>query len=129
VPDSAVLVAWSSKLSEGGGIGTKLYLDNLKLVMEPTPLKLSVKEHNSLYNVYPNPAKDLLYLNALKSISISKQNFSCWAMNAQAQMIELNVQGEGQQKKIDISQLSPSVYFLMIQEGDTYSKPIKFIKQ
>jgi len=39
------------------------------------------------------------------------------------------VQGEGQQKKIDISQLSPSVYFLMIQEGDTYSKPLKFIKK
>ena len=129
VPDSAVLVAWSSKLSEGGGIGTKLYLDNLKLVMEPTPLKLSVKEYTSQYNVYPNPAKDLLYINALKSISITEQNFSCWVMNAQAQMIELNVQGEGQQKKIDISQLSPSVYFLMIQEGDTYSKPLKFIKK
>jgi hypothetical protein len=126
-PDSAALIIWSTNTDSIHGFNSSIYLDNLELVMEPTPLQLSVKENTLAYSIFPNPTKDFLYLGLLSKIK--SENFSCWVMNTLGQSSKLTVEDYSNSKRVDVSSLSPSVYFLTIQEGNTFSKPIKFIKQ
>ena len=127
LPDSAAIMIYSSYNDTIRGFNSALHLDNLELVMEPKPINLSVKESTFNYSIYPNPAEDLLYLNQVTEMK--SNNFSCWVMNAQGQHEELTVNKNTGNKTVDISHLPPSVYFLLIQDGNTYSKPIKFIKK
>ena len=126
-PDSAALIIWSTNTDSIHGFNSSIYLDNLELVMEPTPLKLSVKENTLAYSIFPNPTKDFLYLDLLSNMK--SENFSCWVMNTLGQSSKLTVEDHSNSKRIDVSSLTRSVYFLTIQEGNTFSKPIKFIKQ
>ncbi len=126
-PDSAALIIWSTSTDSIHGFNSSIYLDNLELVMEPTPLKLSVQENTLAYSVFPNPTKDFLYLDLL--YKKKPENFNCWATNTLGQSSKLTTEDNFNSKRIDVSSLSPSVYFLTIQEGNTFSKPIKFIKQ
>ena len=63
-PDSAALIFYSGNDQDGEyNLGTKLYLDNLELVLEPTPLQLSIVHIENTITNYPNPTSDKVYLD------------------------------------------------------------------
>lgn len=71
------------------------------------------------YVVYPNPAKDRIYIRGAKGASYHIRNIANRSLLANT---SLNADG------IDISGLTPGVYFIEIKSGRT-SQILKFIKE
>jgi len=65
------------------------------------------------YNIFPNPSADFLYINA-KSDQLEEGDLVLFNSNGQIVMEKNGVQN---QARIDLSSLSPGIYFLQVQAG------------
>lgn len=120
VPDSAVLAAWSHKESDANGLETKLYLDNLKLVMEPTPLRLSVEKRIvDELSYYPNPTSGLVKL------STSDVYTHCIVHNALGSSSTIPIVNQS----IDLRQLADGLYYISLHSSSGYSATIRVHKK
>lgn len=127
-PDSAAIIMWSTSTDSIHGFNSSLYLDHLELVMEPAPLKLSVYESSLAFKIFPNPAGDVLFLNSNSKKTLNP-NIQCWAVNVQGQKTPLGTEIDSQQARINTAELGAGMYFLYINDGSSFSKPLKFIKK
>lgn len=82
-------------------------------------LETDEAEHSE-FKLYPNPAKDVLFLTSEKSIT------GYLLYNAKGQVIDQR-QFEAAEEKIDVSQLAAGIYFIRVLSEDT-SEVIKWIK-
>lgn len=119
-PDSAALIFYSGN-DDGGeyGIGTRLFLDNLELVMSPEPAKLSVLEEAAIRTYYPNPTSGKVYIKTSHSI----QRVQAISMLGQKTMLPY-VSGT-----IDLSHLSDGLYVITLQTTDNKMHTLKIKKQ
>jgi len=118
-PDSAALIFYSGN-DDGGeyGINTRLIIDNLELVMEPEPLKLSVKEAEKNYVFYPNPTTGLV------RVDLSSHIKKAFAMNALGQKQSIPFSS----KTIDLSSLNDGVYFVTLYTESDQNITLKIYK-
>ncbi|MGB0850686.1 MAG: T9SS type A sorting domain-containing protein [Bacteroidia bacterium] len=117
-PDSAAVIAYSTFKNSDRGEKTALYLDNLSMVLEPTPFNLSVTEKHLDANVYPNPCKKTLHIN-------SDYYFDeCIAIDALGRSTILKIRG----KEIDMSKLQDGLYFISLSNTEGRTLAIKVIK-
>ena len=111
-PDSAAIRAWSTTISQPRGENTALYLDNLELVMEPTPLTMSIQDQfsESSVSIYPNPTNNSLHYTSIYPIT------RCTVISPLGVHIELRYTDTN----IDISTLNAGLYYLRLYQGETF---------
>jgi len=86
-------------------------------ILSNTTATLSEQE----VNLYPNPASDLLYINAKNTSKISVSIYDILGVKILKKDIDNN-------ESVDISSLENAVYFALI-ESDNFTKTITFIKK
>ena len=86
-------------------------------ILSNTTATLSKQE----VNLYPNPASDLLYINAKNTSKISVSIYDILGVKILKKDIDNN-------ESVDISSLENAVYFALI-ESDNFTKTITFIKK
>lgn len=120
VPDSAALVFWSHKANNANGLNTRLYLDNLELVMEPSSIGLST-QHAAKSNLtyFPNPTTGLV------EIRTNEIYTTCIASNSIGQMLTLPFHNG----IIDMSNLPTGIYNVTLLNKDKNTTIIKVLKQ
>ncbi len=84
----------------------------------------NTEELNTIENlyIYPNPSKDKI------SIKLPETGFTSITLINSAGQIVIHQFPESPEDEIDISNLTPGIYFIQI-EGPTMNKHIKFIKE
>ncbi|MEZ4853869.1 T9SS type A sorting domain-containing protein [Flavobacterium sp.] len=97
--------------------GTPVYIDNVRLMTDPTLSLNDIAEQEEKISIYPNPAFNYIQINGLKQ----KQSFSIYNVIGK----KINTGHLTDNEKIDISQLTNGLYFLKFNNGIT----LKFIKQ
>ncbi len=118
-PDSAALIIYSAN-DDGQeyGINTRLFIDNLELVMEPEPLRLTVQEKTFSHSYYPNPTSGKVHIET-NSILHTAQ-----ASNALGQLTNLAITNN----TIDLAQLVDGLYFITIRTKQNEVQTIKIQK-
>ncbi len=119
VKDSGVInaVAWSPL---GNKIVTGNSLSDLILWSLPNALFLQEKQTVSTFNLYPNPAKDFIYLD--KSLNVPNTKFNIY--NNCGKVILSNKELQSINGKLDISRISDGIYYLeIIQPSNKISIP------
>ncbi len=119
-PDSAALIFYSGN-DDGGeyGINTRLFVDNLELVMEPEPQRLSIAEAKPSFALYPNPVSHQLFIE-------TKENIDCVeGFNAIGQQIEVNYIN----KTVDLSHLTDGLYYISLHTAENKVQTFKIQKQ
>lgn len=117
-PDSASVIAYSTIQGSDRGEKTALYLDNLSMVMEPTPINLSVTEKQLQASVYPNPCKNTLHINSDYIFD------ECHAIDALGKVTSLQIMG----RQIDMSILPNGLYFISLSNSKGRTLALKVIK-
>ncbi len=108
------------------GSDTTYYLDSTQ-INYLTPCNNPIPVNNSLI-VFPNPAKDFLYLNIERTAS---SILSCELYNESGQKVkaeQFNVQAGSTTKEIDLRKISKGVYFLKIIEQGKVLQIKKIVK-
>lgn len=89
--------------------------------VDDNPLSIeNISNPKSNFNVYPNPAQDVLHIDV--QVSTNLQLYSLQGQLLQEITAEQNTQ-------VDISNLAPGVYFIKDKNGNTTQKTVKFIKE
>ena len=118
-PDSASLIFYSAVDDDGiYGIDTRLFLDNLELVLEPTPLKLAVQEMTSAVHYYPNPTSGLVFIDAPKKYSTAH------ITTLLGQSDEIKILNNS----IDLCQRPNGMYFITLRGVDNQISVIRVLK-
>ncbi|MDA8886350.1 T9SS type A sorting domain-containing protein [Bacteroidia bacterium] len=118
LPDSAAIMIYSSFNDTIRGFNSALHLDNLELVMEPTPLTLGVKEIAHKVKFYPNPTE--------KKVHISTEVYfdACIVRDVLGQI----VLSSSHTKDLDVSNLKNGIYYLTVLSGSEAIANHKIIK-
>lgn len=118
-PDSAALIFYSGN-DDGGeyGINTRLFIDNLELVMEPEPLKLSVSEQEFSYTYYPNPTSGKIYI---ETTAIIRNAIATNTLGQQTHLSFIN-------KSIDLSHLADGLYYITLYTKENETQTLKINK-
>lgn len=103
-PDSGAFIAYSTSTDSIHGFNSKLYLDELKLVMEPQPA--SIKVINPLAAVYPNPADKYIVLDAQEAGLLTIRN--SLGQSIQTQEIKNG------SNRVMLNTDSPGIYYLTL---------------
>lgn len=121
VPDSAALVFWSHKANNANGLNTRLYLDNIELVMEPSPIGLSARSlERSNLTYFPNPTNGLVQLRSNEKYSAGI------TVDAVGQILELPLHNG----VLDMSNLPNGIYFVsLLHVANKHHTTIKILKQ
>lgn len=115
-PDSAGLIFYSGKTSDIQGSNSRLYLDNIELVMTPKSLgkdnaKLSIPK------VYPNPFTNKITIEA-------NQKNTVFIYNVLGHLVSSHPITQGL-NSIDLNQLSTGVYYIKTRKQPWTQKIIK----
>lgn len=102
MPDSAALIIYSGKTDSVRGPNSSLYIDDLKLVMEPKGVGIEVFENQ--VKIYPNPINSMLFVETQSNESITIYNFLGELMS--------NFNLLPGENEIDLSVYSPGIYFI-----------------
>lgn len=115
-------ILWPSGLIE---TFTGLQINNTHTLIEGTGIMHTAEpENKSTVKIYPNPAKDLLYID-LKNYETEK-DYKILILNAEGKkLISHDLNSE---KKINISMLSAGIYFYQLQQNGHIHSTGKFIK-
>jgi len=118
-PDSASFIAYASLYKDTVGDETVLYLDNLDLTMEPTPINLSVaKTGLNDITIFPNPVT-----NVLKIDSDFKYHYILITdLSGRTERINTS------DNIVDFGRFNPGLYFLSLHSKDSKSRTIKLFK-
>jgi hypothetical protein len=118
-PDSASLMFYSAVDDDGiYGLETRLFLDNLELVLEPTPLKLAVQEITSAVYYYPNPTSGLVFIDAPKKYILAQ------ITNILGQSDEIEIFNN----TIDLRQEPSGLYFISLRDVNNQISVIRVLK-
>lgn len=118
LPDSAALVLYSASGNSIRGFNSALYLDNLDLVMEPTPISLGISELSPVARVFPNPTTGILHLNSQYPIQM------CTVRDLLGHEQVLKVVNNS----IDLSPMANGLYFLSMYNDNKTVETLKIIK-
>jgi len=103
--------------------GTALYPEGSSVCDIITGIKDTTTTLSMTFNIYPNPASNYITIN----VEYRMKNTECRIMNVTGQEV-FQSSINNQQSSIDISSLSPGIYFLTLSNGEqTVSK--KFVKK
>ncbi len=104
-----------------GGIGL------LKYGIPPGLGVTDFYSYNLFMNVYPNPAKDYIYINLDYAVEV--KNIQLQILNVMGQEImRVSLNKIKKSNFINVEKLNPGLYFLTIRNGDQLSSA-KFLKQ
>ncbi|MEY8758716.1 T9SS type A sorting domain-containing protein [Chryseobacterium tongliaoense] len=105
---------------KGGNGYPALIVDNISVTLQSTLSTSEVTHLKDDIEVYPNPAKDYLF------VKNSKKNTVAEILDISGKVVlSLN----GMKEKIDVSQLIKGTYFLVIKNEDGTLSKTKFIKK
>lgn len=103
----------------GNGYRSDIALDDIS-IRDAQPVGIEdVDSQNTQFSIYPNPVKDQLTI-------VKEDNISFVIRNLTGQIVK-ELYHENQVSVIDLSSLSPGVYFISTVEGKVQTR--KFIKQ
>jgi hypothetical protein len=103
-PDSGAFIAYSTSTDSIHGFNSRLYLDELKLVMEPQPA--NIKPLNPLVAVYPNPVGQTLFVE-------TKEAGSLTIINSLGQRVQNTPIIEGK-NQVHFQPSAPGIYHLTL---------------
>ena len=112
-------------ISDKPGTGNILEGGFDRFEITDVPLGLNESENGGFIAVFPNPAKDILYLNQQAYSSLA-DNVSVEILDLRGRIVEsvsLN------SNSIDISNIESGVYFIKIYHGGNTAGYSRFIKQ
>ncbi len=96
-------------------------------VISPSQLNtISVQENNPslISNIFPNPSKDRIFITS--SAKTGVMNYSILSISNQ-KILEGKISGE--KSEVDISQLSPGIYFFEVVNSSGQRSFDRFIKE
>lgn len=93
--------------------GFKLYIDDIRVESED-PVGLNELSNDEL-DVYPNPARESIYISNLKSGEVAE------IYNAEGKLIL-----SGNNPKLDISTIDAGIYFVKVK--NSHANPTRFVK-
>ncbi|WP_020538535.1 zinc-dependent metalloprotease [Lewinella cohaerens] len=122
--DQVTVTANSGALVEGGTVVTTTELDggNTEYSQPPVDFSgVSMEDGNNNVQLFPNPAQDILNVRSVDNMQ------SIRVMTATGQQLR-QIKLDNNQQTIDISQLRPGMYYLLIEVNGEL-QPQRFVKQ
>lgn len=92
------------------------------IVLDSSQSGIQTSQSNSSIAVYPNPAKDILFVSNLRH----HQNNQIQLINALGQIVFQSFNNIGPRVEIDISNMVPGLYLLNVVTGDGARQSVRF---
>lgn len=118
---SATKAAYSDNLFQVSTIEGQTTLDTIYM----TPVGFGIAELEKMVDVYPNPAKDQIFIDAG---SLELNRYRIYVPNG-VQVVENELIGETSHQKIDLSGLSTGIYILELETAEKQLLHKRFVKK